>query len=74
VSEWQPIETSPKEGERVDVWFRMGTQAARWPNCQWVKSRQRWFGGPTDQGEGSWVATHWLYVLPPEGAQRGMEP
>ena len=62
---WQPIETAPKDGERIDVWFELGSHAARWPNVFWDSRRERWTSGPTDQGIIHWNATHWMPLPAP---------
>ena len=62
MAEWQPIETSPWDGKTpFDCWFvlRPG-HAARWTDCRRHPGNSFIYGGPTDQGDGKWVATHWM--------------
>lgn len=66
---WQPIETAPKDGTRIDLWVVSPTKAWRWPDASWMEAgKHRWLG-PDDwtSKEGmplhalieATVATHW---------------
>ena len=70
MSEWQPIETAPKDGTRVLVyssWVVKATDIARWigpPHNIWKRDR-----------EGDVVkATHWMPLPDPPAAIRSMNP
>lgn len=66
MSEWRTIDSAPKDGERIDVWFRLSdSHGARWVNVHWMPRRERWANGPTDQGVLHWFATHWMPIEPP---------
>ena len=76
---WQPIETAPKDGRRVDLWFPSSGRAADW---QWET------GGIIGRSGGMWVKrypegvdyeiafemrpndhpTYWMIVSPPHAA------
>ena len=76
---WQPIETAPKDGRRVDLWFPSSGRAADW---QWET------GGIIGRSGGMWVKrypeaagyeialetrpndhpTYWMIVSPPLAA------
>ncbi len=67
MSEWQPIETAPKDGTRV-------LAARKWKKGQWVYRIAHW----ADRGLGNWVSdpgewlvqpTHWQ-PLPPAPEDR----
>lgn len=73
---WQPIETAPKDGTKVDLWAQLvplGAQASnemRFPNCRWdehygahhpdVEFAHKWSGCPS-----SYVPTHWMPLPEP---------
>lgn len=64
MGEWQPIETAPKDGTKVDLWDRAGF---RWANCHWgchyfENGRPV---GPATWGRGSPDGpqpTHWMPI------------
>lgn len=82
MSEWQPIETAPKDGTRIDLWvvpdpsypkFRT-FEADRWTNTKWLKPRCFLRGGWSSLLHGgslllpkTMMATHWM--PPPEPPQ-----
>lgn len=60
LSGWRTIDSAPKDGTAIDVWFALSeSHAARWPSVRWDKVRRRWQDGPIDQGLIHWLATHW---------------
>ena len=72
-AKWQPIETAPKDGTKIDIWFRLSdSHSARWTSCAWDKARERWSGGPTDQGEIHWLATHFMPLPAPPSREAGV--
>jgi hypothetical protein len=75
MSAWQPIETAPKDGTRVDLWAKAWSpfddtfHHQRCANCYWVKqdtignSPAHWVH--LDSG---WFPTHWMPLPdPPSG-------
>jgi hypothetical protein len=77
VNEWQPIETAPKDGARIDIWVewtsKTGVRGKRIPNCYWHRKANAW---KTDcyykDGWCHWRGekpTHWMPLPePPEDA------
>jgi hypothetical protein len=68
VSDWQPIETAPKEhSDEVDLWAKCWRADyddfiySRFPDCYWTKGdsmtnrHARW----VNLGDG-WCPTHWM--------------
>lgn len=65
-SQWLAIKLAPRDGRAIDIWFVLSNgNAGRWANCQWDPTRKRWSGGPTDQGNGSWMPTHFMWPPAP---------
>jgi len=76
MSEWQPIETAPKDGTEFQVW--MPSPSEHWPEGWWeAKARfnpatecfETW--GRVDYDEEGWgfceLPTHWMpYPEPPK--------
>jgi hypothetical protein len=64
MSEWQPIETAPKDGTPVDLWT---AEDGRFADACWNSTRRRW--------ETQWerlansVPTHWMPLPPPPAAE-----
>lgn len=72
MSDWQPIETAPKDGTRVNLWCKRwrpdnDSFSHRWfPDCYWTKGdsmtnhNARWVNMDT-----AWFATHWMPLPEP---------
>lgn len=64
--EWMPIETAPKDGERVLVYVKdhgyTGIAFAK----LWFYSDGR-LGGGAEGFNGKWNITHWMPIPPPPG-------
>jgi len=66
--EWQPIETAPKDGSRVDVWLHGNLPIGRQANCYFIEGRWRF-----DYGDmvgllletGLIKASHWMPLPEP---------
>lgn len=77
MSDWQAIETAPKDGTRVDLWakcwrpFDDQFSTARFPACYWTKGdsmtnhNAHWMR--LDSG---WYPTHWMPEPAPPSAAR----
>lgn len=74
---WQPIETAPKDGTRVDLWmhdvdhpagYRMAD--ARWEDDRWQVAWRFWVEGGGQDSKGRWHirATHWMPLPEPPRA------
>lgn len=73
MSEWQPIETAPKDGTNVDLWAKCWRAQAddfvyqRFTDCWWTKGdsmtgrHEHWVGFESL----SWYPTHWMPLPPP---------
>ena len=66
MTEWQPIETAPKDDTVVDLWAKRwdpetdSFHGERFPNCSWKKTINYWKGlSPT------YRATHWMPLPEP---------
>jgi hypothetical protein len=71
MSEWQPIETAPKDGAEVLVYLCQAdvdlVRLAYWmPNCDWTRSRpdlwpEGWWSQSSCVGQEllQWEPTHW---------------
>lgn len=69
---WQPIDTAPKDGTKIDIWAKTWAassdtfQFERFTNCLWMKgdsmsgSSARWLNVPT-----SYHPTHWMPLPEP---------
>jgi hypothetical protein len=66
---WQPIETAPRDGTVIDLWF-VGDWNCRMPDAEWSESLGAWFvrGRHSSYLDGPLI-THWMPLpAPPEPA------
>lgn len=69
MTQWQPIESAPKDGTKVDLWTFNGE---RWCDCWWHKGQEAWASDWSCQSERGFVIrygqpTHWMPLpAPPE--------
>jgi hypothetical protein len=68
MSEWQPIESAPKDGTKVDVWcVREGKVPLRIPNAYFYE--ERWLH--SFNGMRIWHdPTHWMPLPPPPSEEQ----
>lgn len=66
MKEWQPIETAPKDGTKVDLW-RPGYTKPRICDAWWESSREQFVTGTPTLWAYAGTATYWLRVDPPSG-------
>lgn len=78
MSEWQPIETAPKDGKYVLVWpgrcTGIACDIARWEDDKYAKSpRPFWarIGFSTKTGDRVNSPTHWQPLPPPPHGRAG---
>lgn len=68
MSEWQPIETAPKDGTDIDIWASFGSGGERYTNVSFLRGAWRVLGvnelDQTTYVEVDGTPTHWM--LPPE--------
>lgn len=73
---WQPIETAPRDGTRVDLWVIPQTPSLPpYRNTDCFYRRGKWYDGPTVESDlGDWYIrgeiTHWHAI--PEGPGVGL--
>lgn len=64
ISEWQPIETAPRDGTEVDLW----KGKHRLPNCHFHCGEWLWWNTTIVDDEPSWLKvkdpTHWRPLQP----------
>ncbi len=74
MSEWQEVETAPRDGSFVDLWVHdsLRQDGERWTDCHF--RNDRWFtaeGDPVAPYSWLWV-THWMPLpTPPAGGGGG---
>ena len=69
---WQPIETVPEDGTRIDLWAESHRRytGRRFPGCSWNDITERWTGLPYDYKE--WKPVYWMF--PPDPPKDKDEP
>lgn len=66
--DWQPVETAPKDGTLIDLWFGIGGREA---DCRWNMVRNWWERRVADESfKTAWIAidigpTHWRPLTQP---------
>ena len=72
MSDWQPIETAPKDGTRVDLWAKQWRASDdvfiyhRFADCWWTAGNPNRTAGWVNINA-AWCATHWMPLpSPPE--------
>ncbi len=71
MTDWQPIETAPKDGTRIDLWAETvfpGYNGKRFINCRWGKNPgpfedSKWLNLPHNPL--NWAPTHWMLLPEP---------
>jgi hypothetical protein len=69
---WQPIESAPKDGTRIDVF----AEGRRWPDSYWSGGPKRgcWWAPNWDydgmDGPTCLAPTHWMPIPPPPAADQ----
>jgi hypothetical protein len=62
---WQPIETAPKDGTKIDLWHKDGYRVA---DCRWDIKTKLWFtDGPFPDDSD---VTHWMPLPAAPAAQK----
>lgn len=70
MSEWQPIETAPKDGSYVLVWAESGHEFARW-----FRAGECWIRAEDMQNLwGEDAPTHWMPLPAPPSTDRSPSP
>lgn len=64
-SQWQPIETAPKDGERILGWCQVEADVVYWRR---VNGEHRWMSDAAVDFGGHETPTHWM-PLPPDPAK-----
>ena len=67
--DWQPIETAPRDGTIIDLWFSGDAWNCRMPGFVWRPGMNFWHNETTHQSYNeSPLITHWRPLpTPPEG-------
>lgn len=77
MSEWQPIESAPRDGTEIQLWAK-----GEWfPNAHWCRSKLGWYEEYWDahwcsySESGIYNATHWMPLpTPPSFTSTPAEP
>lgn len=68
IMRWQPIETAPKDGTIIDLWYP--SEPRRVTNCRWYKKSKYWGTERTPRTDHiesrEENPTHWMLVVEPE--------
>ena len=70
LDEWQPIQTAPLDGTRVDLWAAAGEAGRRLTDCHWSRDRGQWELGCVTADAGldpEERITHWRAIVGPLG-------
>jgi hypothetical protein len=71
MSEWQPIETAPRDGTEIDLW----ASGRRWADCHWhLGEWLRWQSDSVDEEpthKRIAFPTHWMPLPPAPGGDAG---
>ncbi len=72
MSEWQPIETAPKDGTEILVCITYNLPDDEWETVQWVDGWRsgKWFRYH-DKIYIPFPPTHWMPLPPPPAATKG---
>jgi hypothetical protein len=63
MSEWQPIETAPKDGTAIDIWARKPDGGGqRWTDIVWENG---WVSVEGKLSDKYWTYTHWMPIPNP---------
>lgn len=70
MSEWQPIETAPRDGQYVDLWLHGGElqDGVRVTGCEFDAVRDEWIffrDGKAQAVAQYCVISHWMQIPPP---------
>jgi hypothetical protein len=70
MTQWQSIETAPKDGTEIDVWCPEGGEGYRVPDAWWSSVDGHWlYAGQGNSMQWLTGPTHWMpKPPPPEGA------
>ena len=78
MTEWQPIETAPKDSTKIDLWMQiyasprsMGwADSFRVPEAWWQESTKQWVHLHNGRAEPLYTeyVTHWMPLPDPPGA------
>lgn len=73
MSEWQPIETAPKDGTHVDLWACSGGDPRfgdRYTDAAFIRGKWRYSSGADGWLEVSYMPTHWMPLPNPPATEK----